>query len=93
MEQYNGGGVSATLPENIEQRMGQEAGAKTGYLLPVPLPPDSPALVALKTQLGNLVGGVALVESVGPGRPGPRLEPSRLRKNLRVNSHGEPGLE
>ena len=62
-----GARLSATLAANLEQRLGQEAGAKVGYLLPTPLAPDSPALTALKSDLGQLKGGVALVESARQG--------------------------
>ena len=55
--------LTATLAANLEQRLGQEAGAKVGYLLPTPLAPDSPALTALKNDLGQLKGGVAMVET------------------------------
>ena len=59
------------LAANLELRLGQEAGSRVGYLLPVPADGgdgsvDDP-LASLKSDLGSLAGSVALVETTSAG--------------------------
>ena len=58
-----------------EQRMKEEAGSPTGYLIPIPEQPatdvdedtDNDPLAELKARLGALKGSIALVESMAAG--------------------------
>ena len=60
-------GLSADLVANLERRMGQEANARVGYLLPVPDGTPDASIDGLKTDLAGLKGGVALVETTSGG--------------------------
>ena len=63
-------GFSAKLAANIEERASQEAHARAGTMLPTP-PLSEASRAALKTDLGALKGGVALVEAGGGNAPRP----------------------
>ena len=57
-------GLSAALVGQMELRASQEAGAKAGTLLSTP-PLNEASRNGLKADLGNLKGGVAMVENAG----------------------------
>ena len=67
---------TGTLAANLELRLGEEAGAVTGSLMPIPQDggdeQDTDSLTMLKTQLAALRGKMALVETTasawGEGR-------------------------
>ena len=67
------GRLTATLAANVETRLGEEAGAPVGSLLPVPLPAapdgddDTDPTLDLRRDLKALKGGVALVETTAAG--------------------------
>ena len=63
-------GFSAKLAANIEQRASEESHARAGTMLPTP-PLSDASRTALKTDLGSLKGGVALVEAGGGNAPRP----------------------
>ena len=62
---------TGTLAANLETRLGEEAGGSVGYLLPVPQDggdgSDDDPLAGLKTDLANLKGRGALVETTSAG--------------------------
>ena len=60
-------GLSAALLARLEQRTSQEAGARVGYVLPLPEGTGDDSVAALKSDLKNLGGGIALVESTATG--------------------------
>ncbi len=60
-------GLSADLLGNLERRMGQEANARSGYLLPVPDGMSDESVDSLKADLASMKGGVALTESTSGG--------------------------
>jgi len=55
-------GLSASLVANLEQRMGQEAQSRVGYLLPHSDLSDA-QIAALQSDLGSMAGNVGLVHS------------------------------
>ena len=57
-------GLSSALATRIELRASEEANAKAGTLLSTPSLNEA-SRTALKTDLGNLKGGVAMVENAG----------------------------
>ena len=73
--------LTGTLAANLESKLGEEAGGSVGHLLPVPQDPangdsdgdgeddeaDEKPLDALRSDLANLHGRTALVESVAGG--------------------------
>ena len=69
-------GLTARVLARLEQRTGQESGARVGYLLPVPEATSDESKDALIADLKTLDGGIALVESTaaghGQGRAGPQ---------------------
>ena len=71
-------GVSASLLGRLELRLSQEANARTGYLLPVPVDGQDESITQLKADLKALAGNVALVETQAGGfGHGPQARPSR----------------
>ena len=75
-----------------EKRMAEESGAMVGYVVPVPEVPqtttDTQSFDELKTEIANLRGGLALVESVlhgwsegRQGNPNSEWEARRLGAN------------
>ncbi len=60
--------ATGRLAGNLELRLGEESGARTGYLLPVPADGGDGStedpLASLKADLGALAGNTALVETV-----------------------------
>ena len=63
---------AATLLANVERRLGEEAGAPVGYVLPVPVgtvdnDDDADPLANLRSDLARLKGGVSPVESTAGG--------------------------
>ena len=60
-------GLTARVLARLEQRTGQESGARVGYLLPVPDGTSDESITALKGDLKTLQGQVALVESSAAG--------------------------
>jgi hypothetical protein len=65
--------LTGTFAANVEQRLGEEAGAPVGSLLPVPAPgapdgdDDTDPTIDLRRDLKALKGGVALVETTAAG--------------------------
>lgn len=60
-------GLTSRLLGRLEQRTGQESGARVGYLLPVPDGTSDASTEGLKADLKTLSGGIALVESTAGG--------------------------
>ena len=60
-------GLSAAMLARLENRTGQEVNARVGYLLPVPDGTGDESIEALRADLKELAGGVALVESQSAG--------------------------
>ena len=60
-------GVSAGLLGWLETRLGQEARARTGYLLPVPVDGADESVTQLKADLATLKGNTALVQTTQSG--------------------------
>lgn len=52
---------------NLELRISEEGGGTVGYLLPIPTGGDDESVKQLKTDLGNLKGKTALVETTSAG--------------------------
>ena len=84
--------LSGKLAANLELRLGEEASAPTGSLLPVPADGgsggDDDPLASLKADLGGLQGSVALIETTsaawGEGRgaaPQSDWKPQRMGAN------------
>ena len=74
--------ATGKLAGNIEQRLSDEAGGPSGYLIPVPEDPggenkESDNLSDLRSDLTNLKGRVGLVETLA-GKAG--VTPARSRK-------------
>ena len=59
--------LAGTLFANMEHRMGEEAGGSVGHLLPIPVDGDDASVGGLKSDLGNLRGKTALVETTAAG--------------------------
>ncbi len=77
--------VTAGLAVALERSLRDEAGGSHGYLLPVPVDPDSPAATKLKTDLRGLAGKTSLVRTTAGGwdqgaqaRPQAEWTPKRL---------------
>ena len=60
-------GLSSTLLGNIEKRMGEEAGGRGGYLLPIPEGIAPEAMERLRTDLATLDGKIKIVETTTAG--------------------------
>ena len=60
-------GLSSALLGNLEQRMGEEAYARSGYLLPVPEGLAEASQDQLRADLSTLKGGVKVVETTSGG--------------------------
>ena len=59
--------ATGKLGANLERRLGEESSGPVGYVLPVPSDGGDDNLADLKTDLANLGGGVALVETTAGG--------------------------
>lgn len=59
--------ATGKLAANLEQRLGEEAGAPVGNLLAIPKDGGDSALESLRKQLANLRGKTALVETTTAG--------------------------
>ena len=82
--------ATGKLAGNIEQRLSDEAGGPTGYLIPVPSDPggenkESDKLSGLKSDLTNLKGRVGLVETSAGGWGDPGSKP---RKDFMTSRFG-----
>lgn len=53
--------------KNLELRISEESGGSVGYLLPIPASGDDASVTALKSDLANLKGRTALVETTAAG--------------------------
>ena len=78
--------TSGRLAANLETRLADETGARVGRLLPIPVDPgdggDDDPLASLKSQLGQLQGQTALVETTSGGWAiGRDAAPSRGRSD------------
>ena len=60
-------GITAEMLGRVETRMDEESNARTGYLLAVPDAVSDDSKNALKSDLGTLKGGVAIVETGSAG--------------------------
>ena len=74
--------ATGRLAGSIEQRLSQEAGGPSGYLIPVPEDPggenkESDNLSDLRSDLTNLKGRVGLVESSAGGWGDPGAKPKK----------------
>ena len=74
--------ATGKLAGNIEQRLSDEAGGPSGYLIPVPEDPggentESDSLSDLKSDLTNLKGKTGLVESSAGGWGDPGSKPRK----------------
>ena len=87
--------TSGRLAANLETRLAEETGARVGRLLPVPMDPgdgseDDP-LASLKSQLAQLAGQTALIETTSGGWSiGRDAAPSRGRSDwvsTRIGAH------
>ena len=84
---YNGRGVGPlqqarnlrTMMQRLESSMAQELAAAVGYLLPLPTDGQSDTIDALKKQIADLKGQIAVIETTRAGwgmgqQSGPRRE-------------------
>jgi len=60
-------GLTSQMLARLEHRTGQEANARTGYVLPLPDGLDDTTVEALKGDLNTLKGNIALVETTSAG--------------------------
>ena len=60
-------GLSSALLGNLEQRMGEEANGRSGYLLPVPEGMADASMTQLRADLSTLKGGIKIVETTSGG--------------------------
>ena len=60
-------GLSSRLLSRLELRMSEEAGSRSGYLLPIPSGTPEEIQDGLKRDLANMKGNVGLVESTAAG--------------------------
>ena len=60
-------GYASKLLSNLERALMQESGARVGYILPLAKDPSEAILEQLKSDLGKLQGGIALVETSAGG--------------------------
>lgn len=88
---------TATLAANLELRLGQEAGAPVGSVIPVPARPktgeDDDPLAALREDLANLKGKAALVETTAGGfDQGPGAAPRHDWRQERIGGNPPESL-
>ena len=60
-------GLTSKLAANLEQRLGQEAGARVGNLLPIPTDGQDESVAKLRQDLAAMEGQTALVETTAAG--------------------------
>ena len=82
-----------TLAVSLENALAKEAGSLVGYLLPIPTDGNDASIARLKTDLQNLDGKIAVLETSAGGWDGGRTaaprrdyEPRRLGPNIPPSS-------
>ena len=79
--------LAATLHSNMEQRTGEEAGANVGSVIPLPVDGQDPTVSALKSDIKNLKGQAAFVETTSGGMgQGAAASPQSDWKQMRIGA-------
>ena len=86
--------LAATLHSNMEQRTGEEAGANVGSVIPLPVDGQDPTVSALKSDIKNLKGQAAFVETTAGGMgQGAAASPQSDWKQMRIGAQFAPQTE
>ena len=83
--------TAAALAGAVELRMGEEGAANVGHLLPIPAGGDDASVEGLKSDLGNLGGKTAVVETTSAGwGEGRAAAPQSDYKPQRIGANWPP---